>query len=262
VAGGGPSSRNCLHLRVRAVLQYDGTAYRGWQRQVDAITVQGTCESALERIVGPTTIVAAGRTDTGVHARGQVVHFDLDASLSPRELRRAWNAHLPDDVWVMRLEPAKLDFHARHDAVARIYRYHLALGRMARSPFVRRFAWPVRGPLDWSAMNSTTEAIVGTHDFRRFAKGAGKHRTRPGAEPGRCAVREARWLRSREGRVLEITADRFLRHMVRSLVGAVVAVGHGRIGPAEVYAALEPGGERPRAGYAPPQGLFLWAVEY
>ena len=246
-------------MRVRAVLQYDGTAYRGWQRQAAAITVQGVCEDALERIVGRTSVIAAGRTDTGVHARGQVVHFDHERGMAPQELRRAWNSHLPDDVWVARLQPASPDFHARYDARARTYRYHLALGRRACSPFVRRFAWPVLGPLDREAIATATDALVGKHDFRRFAKGAGGPGDR---DPGQCVVREARWLRSREGRVLEITADRFLRHMVRAIVGALVAVGLGRLSPAEVCGALDPAGSRPRAGYAPPQGLFLWAVEY
>lgn len=256
------SPRDCRPLRARAVLQYDGTAYRGWQRQTDALTIQGTCEEALARILGPTDIVAAGRTDTGVHARGQVVHFDTAAGLSPAAVRRAWNAHLPTDIWVARLECAEADFHARHDAVARTYRYRLALGRMAPSPFVRRYAWPVDRRLDWPRMEAATRAIVGVHDFRRFAKGAGGPRVRPATEPGRCDVRRARWLRSREGRVLELTADRFLRHMVRALVGAIVAAGQGRIDPQEIRRALEPNGARPRATYAPPQGLFLWAVEY
>jgi tRNA pseudouridine38-40 synthase len=130
---------------------------------------------------------------------------------------------------------------------------------MACSPFVRRYAWPILRPLDRDAMHAATEALVGRHDFGRFAKGAGGLADR---DPGRCTVREARWLRSREGRVLEITADRFLRHRVRALVGAIVAVGLGRIGPGDVQAALDPAGARPRAGYAPPQGLFLWDVEY
>lgn len=249
-------------MRVRAVLQYDGTGYRGWQRQADAITVQGACEAALERIIGRTSVVAAGRTDTGVHARGQVVHFDYEGRLSPRELKHAWNAHLPDDIWVVRLQRATADFHARHDAVARTYRYHLALGREAYSPFVRRYAWPVVRSLDWSGMNAATDVILGNHDFRRFAKGAGQQRKPSPQDPGRCTVREARWLRSRQGRALEITADRFLRHMVRALVGAIVAVGRGRIGVAELTAALASDGPRPRAGYAPPEGLFLWTVEY
>jgi len=228
--------------RVRATLQYDGTQYRGWQRQIDATTVQGACEAALERIVGPSD-------------------FDHEGRLSPRELRRAWNAQLPADVWVSRLESAAPRFHARHDATARTYRYHLALGRQAFSPFVRRYAWPMRRALDWEAMEAATREIVGRHDFRRFAKGAGDARTRA-EDPGGCTVQGARWLRSREGRALELTADRFLRHMVRAIVGSIVAVGQGRIGPDAVRDALAPGGDRPRAGYAPPQGLFLWAVEY
>lgn len=249
-------------MRARAVLQYDGTSYRGWQRQADAHTVQAVCEAALERIVGKTAVVAAGRTDTGVHARGQVVHFDHDGRLSARELRRAWNAHLPDAIWVSRLAGARADFHARHDAIARTYRYQLALGEMAASPFVRRYAWPVRRPLDWDAMRAATDCIVGEHDFRRFAKGSGADRAAAGEGLGRCEVRAARWLRSRDGRALEITANRFLRHMVRALVGSIVAVGLGRIHAGEVRAALAPGGKRPRASYAPPRGLFLWEVEY
>jgi tRNA pseudouridine38-40 synthase len=248
--------------RVRAILQYDGTRYRGWQRQNDAITVQGACEAALERIVGPTAVVASGRTDTGVHARGQVVHFDHAGRLSPRALKRAWNAQLPADVWVTRLATAAPGFHARHDAVARTYRYHLALGRQAHSPFVRRYAWPHRRRLDWDRMEEATATLVGRHDFRRFAKGAPAARVRSGSSPGQCAVRGARWLRTREGRALEITADRFLRHMVRALVGAIVAIGLGRLPPETVSAALAASGPRPNAGYAPPQGLFLWAVEY
>ena len=249
-------------MRARAVLQYDGTAYRGWQRQADALTIQGTCETALARVLGPTDIVAAGRTDSGVHARGQVVHFDTAAGLPPAALRRAWNAYLPPDIWVARLARAAPDFHARYDAVTRTYRYRLALGRMAPSPFVRRFAWPLGRPLDWSRMENATRAIVGAHDFRRFAKGAGEHPPRPGIEPGRCDIRQARWIRSREGRVLEVTADRFLRHMVRALVGAIVTAGLGRIEVDEIRSALDGDGPRPRATYAPPQGLFLWAVEY
>ena len=183
-----------MRVRVRAVLQYDGTSYRGWQRQADATTVQAVCEEALERIVGKTAVVAAGRTDTGVHARGQVVHFDHGAGMSVRDLRRAWNAHLPPAIWVARLERARPDFHARHDAVARTYRYQLGLGGMAASPFVRRYAWPIQRPLDWDAMILATEVLVGEHDFRRFAKGSGMPGTVTGREPGRCVSgRAAGW---------------------------------------------------------------------
>lgn len=250
-------------IRARAVVEYDGTAYRGWQRQPDAPTVQEVCEAALGKVLGERAdVVCSGRTDTGVHARGQVVHFDHPGRLAPRDLRRAWNAGLPDDVWIRSLAPARDDFHARYDAVGRTYRYHLATGARAESPFVRRYAWPIRRRLDWGRMEDATRRIVGAHDFRRFAKGERGARTRPGGSPGRCRVTAARWRRSRTGRTLEITADRFLRHMVRSLVGALVAVGHGRVTADEIEGALGPDGDRTRATYAPPAGLFLWRVDY
>ena len=247
--------------RIRAVLEYDGTDYRGWQRQLDATTVQEVCERALAKVLqADVAIVAAGRTDTGVHARGQVVHFDHAARILPAELERAWNARLPDDIWVARLTRARPDFHARYDARARTYRYRLALGPRAPSPFTRRYAWPVRSDLDWVRIEDATARLVGTHDFRRFAKGAPPARAE--GPPGRCTVAAATWRRSAEGRVLEITADRFLRHMVRALVGALVAVGKGRIEPGAIADALAEGGSRPPITYAPPSGLFLWNVEY
>lgn len=247
--------------RAKAVLEYDGTEYRGWQRQADARTVQATCEAALAGVLrSEVGIVAAGRTDTGVHARGQVVHFDHAARLAPQELRRAWNARLPDDIWVARLSRARPDFHARHDARARTYRYRLALGPRARSPFVRRYAWPIRGSLDWARIERATTRLLGSHDFRPFAKGVPPLRT--GRPLGECTVTAATWRRTAEGRALEITADRFLRHMVRALVGALVGIGEGRLEPDAIVAALERRTPRPRGTYAPPNGLFLWRVGY
>ena len=256
-----PSPTPSKSERVKAVLEYDGTAYRGWQRQADAPTVQATCEAALAEVLqGEVAVVAAGRTDTGVHARGQVVHFDHAARLGAAELQRAWNARLPDDIWVASLTPTRPDFHARHDARARTYRYRVALGPRCHSPFVRRYAWPVAGAMDWSLIEAATGRLLGAHDFRPFAKGAPP--TRAGEPPGRCTVVTARWRNTREGRALEITADRFLRHMVRALAGALVAIGRGRIGPDEIDRALAEGRPRPAAGYAPPNGLFLWRVTY
>jgi tRNA pseudouridine38-40 synthase len=245
--------------RIQAVLEYDGTDYRGWQRQADARTVQSVCEATLAQVLQvPVGIVAAGRTDTGVHARGQVVHFDHATRLGTSELRRAWNARLPDDIWVARLTRARPDFHARFDARTRTYRYRLALGERAASPFVRRYAWPIRGPLDWAGMEQATAKLLGEHDFRPFAKGP-----RGGArEPGRCRLFAARWRRTAEGRALEVTADRFLRHMVRALVGVVVAVGKGRVAVSELERALAGEIPRPAVTYAPPRGLFLWRVDY
>ena len=245
---------------VRGVLQYDGTGYRGWQRQPDAPTVQEACERALGNVLGePVGVVAAGRTDTGVHACGQVIHFEHRSRLAPSELRRAWNAHLPQDIWVERLEPAPPGFHARYDARRRTYRYYVADGPQSRSPFVRRYAWPQVRPLDWERIESGTRRFLGRHDFRGFAKGDG--RAANGEDRGMCTIMEARWDPTEEGRVLKITADRFLRHMVRAIVAALVAVGRGQVAGEALGAALE-AGPRVRAGAAPPNGLFLWKVEY
>lgn len=247
--------------RLRGVLQYDGTRYRGWQRQPDAPTVQETCERALEAVLGDAvSVVAAGRTDTGVHARGQVVHLDPASRLTAGELQAAWNARLPGDVWVERLESAPDGFHARHSARRRTYRYFVAEGPGSGSPFVRRYAWAQRHPLDWPRLEAASRALLGTHDFRRFAKGDGNGS--PGPQRGVCTIIDLSWDPTPEGRVLEITADRFLRHMVRAIVAALVAVGRGRVRPEAISAALEPAGARVAAGAAPPHGLFLWRVEY
>lgn len=249
--------------RIRAVLEYDGTGYRGWQRQPDASTVQCVCERAIREVLGEeTAVIASGRTDTGVHARGQTVHLDHPGRIGPDELRKAWNARLPDDVWVAGLEVVDDDFHARHDAVRRTYRYHVAIGPRAESPFRRRFAWPLRREPVWERTATATDALVGTHDFHRFAKGVGPPSDDDETPPGRCTVFDARWRPSPKGRILEITADRYLRHMVRAIVGALVAIGHGRLEPDAIDLAFGPTGRRLPAAYAPPEGLFLWKVEY
>ena len=243
-----------MSKRLKGVLHYDGTGYRGWQRQADAETVQGVCERSLERIFGGSvSLVASGRTDTGVHARGQVVHFEHETMIENHELRRAWNAQLPNDVWVQRLMTASAGFHARHDAVSRTYRYFIADGRLAHSPFVCRYTWALDRRLDWDAIREATSSISGTHDFRHFAKGVSE---------GPCSVYSAEWHRARNGYVLEITANRFLRHMVRALVGALVSVGHGQVRASSLSRALQSRGDPLPAIHAPPQGLFLWRVRY
>ena len=247
--------------RVRGVLQYDGTGYRGWQRQPDAPTVQETCERALENVLGePVAVVAASRTDTGVHARGQVVHFEHRGRLEPPELRRAWNAHLPCDIWVERLENARPGFHARHDARRRTYHYYVAEGPESPSPFVRRYAWAQVRALDWGSIETATSRLLGRHDFRCFAKGDGRGVLEE--DRGMCTILDVRWDPTEQGRVLKMTADRFLRHMVRAIVATLVAVGRGRVSEQALAGAVEGRGPRISAGAAPPHGLFLWKVEY
>ncbi len=202
-----------MSKRLKGVLQYDGTGYRGWQRQADAETVQEVCERSLEKILGePVSVVASGRTDTGVHARGQVVHFEHETTIGIPELKRAWNAQLPNDVWVERLTTASADFHARHDAVTRTYRYFVADGRLAHSPFVCRYSWALDRRPDWDAINAVTSSIVGAHDFRQPVLGVlrrvvshpervrlGDHRQSFPSSHGARARGSAHFYRSRTG---------------------------------------------------------------
>lgn len=250
-----------MSTRLRGVLQYDGTAYRGWQRQPDVVTIQETCERALESVLGePIPIVASGRTDTGVHARGQVIHLQHNTRIEPHELRRAWNAHLPNDIWMERLTRTRADFHARYDAVERTYRYYVSEGPVASSPFVRRYRWALKHRIDWEAVQVATAHLVGVHDFRHFSKGIAG--SRAGSPEGLCDVRVARWSKTTDGRFFEITANRFVRHMVRGVVGALVAVGRGGFSSTQLRRALARNGERVACRYAPPEGLFLWEVLY
>lgn len=249
--------------RIRAVLEYDGTDYHGWQRQPDAPTVQETCERALADVLGgEPAVIGSGRTDAGVHARGQVVHFDHPGRIPTQRLQKAWNARLPGDVWVARLDEAADDFHARYDARRRTYRYHVVTGEHARSPFRRRYAWSLDRAPDWERVERATRALPGTHDFHRFARGVGPAVPGEAIAPGRCTVYEAAWSGTDGEWRFEITADRYLRHMVRSLVGTLVAVGQERLEPAAIEGALAAGGRRPPTAHAPPCGLFLWRVEY
>lgn len=241
---------------MKGVLQYDGTAYHGWQRQSDADTVQESCEKSLSEILQDATgVVAAGRTDAGVHAVGQVIHFEHNSQIASDDLRRAWNARLPDDIWLASLHEAGRDFHARFDAVSRTYRYYIGQGPEAESPFKRRYSWPIRASLDWTRIAAATKTLVGRHDFQNFSKGVTE-------EDSQCTVYSAEWRASTNGRYLTIRADRFLRHMVRALVGGLVAVGQTRLSVVEMQEALDSTGERPAIANAPPQALFLWQVRY
>jgi tRNA pseudouridine38-40 synthase len=245
--------------RFRATLEYDGTDFAGWQLQRDARTVQGELEQALAKITGaPVRPTAAGRTDAGVHASGQVVHFDSDTHLSPVELRRALNGVLPADVAVVDLFAAAPDFHARRDAVGKRYVYRI-LQRASPSPLRDRFTWHLRGPLDLEAIARASQGLIGLHDFRAF-------RGTPGGDVGpedtRRRLERLDWVR--DGDEVRVVADGsgFLRYMVRNLVGTLVLVGRGRRSPESIADVLA-SRERARAGpTAPPHGLCLEAVRY
>lgn len=245
--------------RLRVTLEYEGTELAGWQLQPDARSVQGELEAAVQKVTGsPARVTGAGRTDAGVHARGQVAHFDSSTRLRDGELQRALNAVLPDDVSVIGLRTARPDFHARRDAVSKRYVYRLLL-RGPSSPLRRRFAWQVRGRLDLAAMRRAAAALRGEHDFAAF-RGA------PGGAPQREDTRRALDLLEleREADELRLVAEArsFLRYMVRNLVGTLVEVGAGRL-PADAIAAILASRDRARAGpTAPPHGLCLEHVRY
>ncbi|HEY7530707.1 MAG TPA: tRNA pseudouridine(38-40) synthase TruA [Gemmatimonadota bacterium] len=251
-----PSSRDAGIVRAsfRLLLQYDGRAFHGWQAQPGLRTVQSVLEAALGDLCGaPVRVHGAGRTDAGVHARGQVAHCRAPARFTPHVLRRALNAAVPDDVWIADVRRVSSRFHARFGALSRTYRYYLGTEDVARSPFHRPYCWPIGDAADGERLPDCAAAFVGVHGFGGFS------RRGPGSP--RCAVSRAAWEPDPLGWRFEITADRFLRGMVRGLVGACVAVARGALDVPALAAALERPGAPP-APAAPPQGLFLWSVEY
>jgi len=242
-------------MRARAVVAYDGTDYGGFQRQANAPTVQAELEAALTQVTQESVIVlAAGRTDAGVHAAGQVIAFDTGWQHSLSDLRRALNAVLPADVAVLEVEGAAPDFHPRYDARSRRYRYTLYNGPV-RWPLSRRYSLHVMGTLDVSAMQRAAQYLVGEQNFATFGQ----------PPQGRNAVRHvlvAEWRGELPCLTFDIEANAFLYHMVRSIVGTLLGVGRGKMSVGEFVAVLE-AGERSQAGpTAPPHGLCLMEVKY
>jgi tRNA pseudouridine38-40 synthase len=247
------------HQRFRMTLHYDGSAFLGWQLQPGGRTVQGEVEAVLLRLTGlRRPVVAAGRTDRGVHATGQVVAVTLSGRWKAVELHRAMNALLPRDIWVESVLPAPEDFHPRYGALARSYRYQLGLSALALSPFHRPWCWPLGREVDPELLHRAARLIPGEGSFKAFAK-AGQE-----ARGDRCRVTEARWLPWEElGWAFHITADRFLHHMVRYMVGSMVEVARGRRPLEEMQELLtDPSTQLVTSPPAPPQGLFLHRVHY
>lgn len=257
-------------LSVCGKVTYDGTDYHGFQVQAGVPTIQGTLEAALARFCQPVGRVAgAGRTDTGVHARGQVVGVQVYWRHSLMQLQKAWNAHLPDTIAVRGVQVAPPGFHPRFSAEERIYRYYVIAGdgsTLGRSPLTNRFALYVAQPLDVGAMQAATDLVVGEHDFATFGL----------PTQGESTIRRvlaAEWQVLTDSLVdldhslprrlvLTIRANGFLRNMVRKLVGSLLAVGRGEWAIEAMADALASRDRSRSAPLAPPNGLIFEHVVY
>jgi tRNA pseudouridine38-40 synthase len=246
--------------RYQVTLAYDGAGFSGFQKQAETRTVQAEVEAGLRRLSwSGQSILAAGRTDTGVHATGQVIAFDLDWQHSADELLRALNSNLPEDVAAQEVRVANPLFHPRYDARSRWYRYHLFC-HPNRHPVRERYAWRVWPEVSRERLHKAAAYLPGTHDFRAFGSPP-----RPGGTTVRT-VFQSRWLVDRgigglDGLVFEIAADSFLYHMVRRLAALQIEVGQGRQEPEAVAHFLE-GNRDEVQGLAPAHGLFLSEVRY
>ena len=242
-------------MRYFIELQYDGAAYCGWQRQPEQQTVQGTIEDALSKLLRrPTEIVGAGRTDTGVNASFYTAHFDTTEEIDGSHIVYKLNAMLPHDIAIMRIYRVADDLHARFDAVEREYTYFLS---QKKSPFRRHSAWICYYQLDIEKMNEAAKVLLKTEDFTTFAKLNSNNKTNI------CDVRHAEWTTESDGTLrFTIRADRFLRNMVRAIVGTLVDVGRGRYSVEEFRDIVDSRDLSQASGGAPPQGLFLSNVKY
>ena len=238
-------------MRLRLTLEYDGTAFRGWAAQPGLRTVEGVLQEALSDVFDDwSELRVAGRTDTGVHALAQVASVEVEGGAPFERAAPALNASLPDDVAVSAAEPAAPDFDARYLARARSYRYRV-YRRAEHSPFEARRSWWYPYPLEEERIAESANLLLGEHDFRAFTPAETQHKvfTR--------TVESAVWHRREDALELEITADSFLRHMVRTLVGTMVEQS-----PRELQQLLESGHRSDAGTTAPPWGLYLVSVRY
>ena len=246
--------------RVRLTVAYDGSAYLGWQVQVEGASVQGCLETALGKLFGSAPrVVSSSRTDTGVHARGMSVHFDVPQAewrMSGDKLILAANAHLPEDIRVTAAVQTKPDFHARFDAIGKQYRYTV-WNDSAHDPLGLRQQWHVPKPIDLAAMRAAAATLVGRHDFLAFSASPGYERLHTMRHVTRCDV-----LRSGSRLTVVIEADGFLYKMCRGIVGTLVQVGHGRFRPEEILPMLATRDRKLAGMTAPALGLVLWKVFY
>ena len=241
-------------MRYFLELSYAGTNYHGWQSQPNAVTVQETIEHALSLLLRtPVKITGAGRTDTGVHARQMFAHFDTEKPINPLDLTYKLNSFLPADIAIYKIHPVKDEAHARFDAVARSYQYFI---NRHKNPFLTEISWYLTKDLDVDLMNQAAKILIQYKDFKSFSK------THTDVKTYLCNVQQAEWQIVDNQLIFNITANRFLRNMVRAIVGTLVNVGLHKISLDELIQIIE-SSNRSKAGFSvPAKGLFLTEIIY
>jgi len=247
---------------LKLILSYDGTDFSGWQVQPDIATIQGTLASAIGRVTGEKVLPqASGRTDAGVHALEQVVTFVTESSVPTQNFQTALNDVLPGSVRVLQAEEVAIDFHARHSAKAKTYRYRIYRGTICL-PFLARYVWHYPYPLDEAAMARAAAFVIGEHDFTSFVAVDPERGREDESISNVRQIFSSSWQRVGEEFVYTVRGSGFLHHMVRNLVGSFILVGKGTLKPDDITRILE-AKDRSQAGpTAPGHGLYLVNVEY
>jgi tRNA pseudouridine38-40 synthase len=240
---------------IKLTIAYDGTPFHGWQIQPNALTIQEILKKAIGTITNGTDVnlIGAGRTDAGVHALGQVAHFKTEKNLSEKKWRDALNALLPNEVVILKVEFVPDTFHARFSAIKKSYLYRIG-GQ--RSPFLFKKEWLITYPLNVQNMRRALNYLIGRHDFSSFASSSSE------SESKICHLLKGEILKEEDTVRIRLTADRFLTHMVRTIIGTLIEFGSGKMKPKEMKEILERK-DRTKAGKtAPPHGLYLENVTY
>lgn len=242
-------------MRYFITFSYDGTAYHGWQIQPHSLSVQEELQKAMSILLRkPMEVVGAGRTDTGVHARKMVAHFDYDEEVDCPQLVYKLNKLLPRDIAVQQVEPVAEDMHARFSAKSRTYHYFVHMGK---NPFLRSYSWQVYGNIDFELMNQAASVLIEYKDFTSFSK------VNTDTKTNDCTITEAHWDRVGEEQwCFTITANRFLRNMVRAIVGTLMEVGRGRMTIEQLRRVIDAKDRCCAGDSVPGNALFLVQVKY
>lgn len=254
-----------MTTRYRFTIEYKGTDYYGWQRQIDLPTIQGEIEKAIHAFCGQTIdLTVAGRTDSGVHARGQIAHGDFEdfkTPMQPFEITKAINAHLrPQPIQILKCEPVDEDFHARFGAKNKLYVYRI-INRQAFLTLDQGLAWHIRRPLDTAAMHDAAQALLGQHDFTTFRDSECQAKN-PVRTLDRVDVQSFQTTEGTTEILIEVEAMSFLHHMVRNIAGTLTLVGEGKWNTDDLRAALDSKDRCKGGPTAPAEGLYMVRIDY